>query len=990
MTVIKIDDWEDDDTSGAAVVTEDVVTEDVVTEDVVAEGSSAIAIDDWDDPTKIDKTQVLPTEEELNKDPLFQDTEESMGREFMYGFQNTPTDVNNLALWLDSKFPMPGWAHKYSLPSEKGDDVFKSVETLFGEGFMEKSEDERREILLGYRRANIEREYPVLSKRGDDYERSWSEAIGSFVGLLTTPTSLFPIGKTYKAATTIGGVLGFSYGATEGLALEGEIDAGDTALYTAGGAVLAPSMIWMGRTFVTKFKKVRAKKNKKQKVKAANELLNTYETLVYEAIDRGEGSKFLLRKLNQVLGLTSDDLMVAVKLAERKVHIPTTKEARLYFEAIEKVQGKPSKPGGAIDQLFGVVSTRIKDISVSVQHRVRKLEYNIHARLHVNYTKVAPFLEEFSKVKGKERDTLILSLYNGEFKQVESLLKKQGNTELLIAFKDVQKVLDKLYGQANEANLTLGYTENYFPRRVKDVEGIQIHFGKDKRNEMLRLIEEAALAKGAGLSRSEKADVINTYLLGSRTFSLGKFSSYKKERKIQEVTQELLKFYDDPEQALHTYIRRVINETEKKKFFGNAWEKGGLDSTDIDESIAQFLIEEQRRGSLNPGDLTELGELLQLRFGPGEQAPQQWIQNSKNILYAQTLGNVKAAATQIADVFLASYKNGIKPTVQALLSKKKIKLEDYGFTDIAEEFSSRSKTSKFMRTTFKWGGFTRVDRLGKETLLNGSFIKYTQMMKDPKKIQAFRKKWLPAFGDDLNELVENLKLNNHNNEQVRLLLWHDLSDMQPVSLIEMPAAYLKSPNLRALYMLKTFTIKQFDILRRDAFQLMKKKETRLEGVKNLIKYATVFTAGGMTADTIKDWMMGRKYDIKDSSLNTVWKLIGLSRYSGEKVLQRPVDTAIDVVKPPLNIWQDMLTDAWAAVDFDDSTEVTNKWVKGVPLVGGLAYEHFFGGKEEYAKKKAKESRGFRRGQRSSRGFNQGGYINEAAINKQMQSLLQKN
>ena len=243
MTVIKIDDWEDDDTSGAAVVTEDVVTEDVVTEDVVAEGSSAIAIDDWDDPTKIDKTQVLPTEEELNKDPLFQDTEESMGREFMYGFQNTPTDVNNLALWLDSKFPMPGWAHKYSLPSEKGDDVFKSVETLFGEGFMEKSEDERREILLGYRRANIEREYPVLSKRGDDYERSWSEAIGSFVGLLTTPTSLFPIGKTYKAATTIGGVLGFSYGATEGLALEGEIDAGDTALYAAGGAVLAPSMI---------------------------------------------------------------------------------------------------------------------------------------------------------------------------------------------------------------------------------------------------------------------------------------------------------------------------------------------------------------------------------------------------------------------------------------------------------------------------------------------------------------------------------------------------------------------------------------------------------------------------------------------------------------------------------------------------------------------------------------------------------------------------
>jgi len=956
---------------------EDTASTEVVSEPTVEKGNILLSQEDLEQYGGVDKTQTLAHIDEAN-DPLFQDTESSMGRDFMYGFQSTPTDVENLALWLTAKQPMPGWTYKHSLPDEAGDDTFKSVEALYGKDFMSKSEDERREQLLAYRQANLEREYPVLSKRGDNYERSWSEAVGSFIGMLSTPTSLIPIGKTLPVASAIGAGLGFTYGATEGLAQEGEIDTEDTAKYTLGGAILSPMMIWGGRQVVSKFSNIKGRREKKNKVKAANDLLNTYESLVYESINKGESSKFLLRKLNQVLGLTQDELLEAVKLAERKVHIPTPKEARLYFEAIEKVAGKPAKPGGGIEKIFGVVSTRIKNISVPTWHRIRKLEYNQHARLHNNYTKIAPFLEHFSKVKGDEREILMLSLYNGEFKQVESLLKKQGNTELLVAFKDTQHVLNKLHDEAAEAGLTLGYTENYFPRRVKDIDGLQLHFGEDKRNEILKLIEEAAVAKGARLSKSEQADVINNYLLGSRTFSLGKYSSYKKERKIQQVTPELLKFYDDPEQALHTYIRRVVTETEKKKFFGNAWEKGGLDSTDVDESIARFLIEEQRRGSLKPGDLTELGELIQLRFGPGEQAPQHWIQNSKNILYAQTLGNVKSAVTQLGDIFLASYKNGIKPTVQALLSSKKIKLEDYGFTDIAEEFASRSKTSNFMRQTFKWGGFTRIDRLGKETLLNSSFIKYSNLMTDPKKTQAFRKKWLPAFGDDLNELVDNLRAGKIDNKQVRLLLWHDLSDMQPVSLIEMPAAYLKSPDLRALYMLKTFTIKQFDIMRRDSFQLMKKKETRAEGVKNLIRYATVFTAGGMTADSIKDWMMGREYDIKDSALNTVWKLIGLSKYTGERAADRPLDTAFEIAKPPINIWQQMLNDAWKAVDLDSETEPTNKWIKGLPVVGTLAYEHLYGGKEEYKKKQDKERRGFSRGgvvsQMGRLSFNKGGGV----------------
>lgn len=329
-------------------------------------------------------------------DPLFKDDEVSMGTEFAYGFQKTPTDVENLSIYLTAKYPLPGWSHKYSLSHKEGDDFFKSVGELYGEDFMDLSEDERRERLKQFRKENLAAAYPVMSKReeeaGDKYDRSWSEAVGAFTGLLSTPTTAIPIGKSYKAATGIGALLGFSYGATEGLAQEGEVDWKTTGQYTATGAVLSPLMIWGGRQFTSRYKKAVDSRNLKKQTKAADELLNTYDSLVYEAVHKGDTNPVMIfRKLNQMLGITNEELTQAAKLAERKVHIPTKKEADLYFETVAHAEGKASKPGGSLDDFLGVISTRIKNIDVPIWHRLRKLEYNQHARLHTNYTEVAPF-----------------------------------------------------------------------------------------------------------------------------------------------------------------------------------------------------------------------------------------------------------------------------------------------------------------------------------------------------------------------------------------------------------------------------------------------------------------------------------------------------------------------------------------------------------------------------------------------------------------------
>ena len=236
------------------------------------------------------------------------------------------------------------------------------------------------------------------------------------------------------------------------------------------------------------------------------------------------------------------------------------------------------------------------------------------------------------------------------------------------------------------------------------------------------------------------------------------------------------------------------------------------------------------------------------------------------------------------------------------------------------------------------------------------------------------------------------------NSDVKLLLWHNLSDMQPVSLSEMPLKYLQNPNGRLLYMLKTFTIKQFDVMRRDSYQLMRATkpkldanqrvilvhpetqipipvgekngvpilvpdfEKRRQGAKNLLLYGTYFTAGGVASDSVKDWMMGREFVWEDSVVDKLWGLMGFNSYGADRVVKtgNVEEALIGLVKVPTNMWGDLVSDALAVtgasnylLDPDEDIEPTGEFIKAFPY-GNLAYNWFFGGREEAEERKEKK------------------------------------
>jgi len=948
-----------------------------------------------------DVSNLFPEEKESEIDNLFSDEpyvkelsdeekkqllggdERTFSRGFMRGYEKTPTLEENFGDWLESKYPMGRYDFsglKLIAPLWGGEGPYISPEEAYGQDFMALTEDERRERIQQLKKDYIAQKYPEFEGQTD---RTWGEAVGSLVGGAAGPSSLTPLGRTYKSATALGGITGFAYGASEGLAQEGEINPSTTAMYTGAGVVLGPVVKWAGDKVAAKFADNALKASEKE----ASSFVEAYQNVIYERMAIGEDTRSAFDYANKTFRVTDDTVQKFVDKAERKIYIPKQEEAQLYIDLVRFNQTgtAPMKSRGRFsstaDEILGVLSTRVKKVSVPIWHRLRKLDYNQHSRLHNINTEVKPFLENLTSLPNDVKQSVDRALLNGNFDGVESAIKASGNREMLGQFNTVKSVLDDIYKEAKESGIDIGFTENYFPRFIKDYDGLKNQLGTEQADVLEELMSAAAKKKGSALTSSEEGDIINKYIRGIPIGVDFKKIGFTQQRKIEEIPEELMQFYASPEESLQHYIRKTINEIEKRKFFGGGYQKNKLGTTNIEDSIGGLIAKEKELGNIDKNRIDELKNLLRVRFNEGEIGTGPGTQLVKDVLYMETLGNPLSAATQIGDTFLATYKNGIKPVIQSFLEKNKIRLDDYGFTEIAEEFASKSGLNKALNFTFKWTGFRGVDRIGKETILNSSLIKYTNQVKDPKKAAQFREKWKVAFGDDVDNLMSDLQTGKVSDD-VKMLLWHDLSDMQPVSLSEMPEKYLKMNQGRIMYMLKTFTIKQLDIIRRDVVQQIKTPGSRMEGVKNAAKYMAAFQAGGMTSDAVKSWMSGREYDMEDSVIENFWRMAGIGRYTATKMTEKPVETTAQLALPPVNIWDGMIQDIKDLIvsTYDPEVEVKGKSVKSLPIVGRLLYEHGMGGKEEFAEKKLEEeldAAGFAKGgmlDQSRQLFRRGGYL----------------
>lgn len=400
--------------------------------------------------------------------------------------------------------------------------------------------------------------------------------------------------------------------------------------------------------------------------------------------------------------------------------------------------------------------------------------------------------------------------------------------------------------------------------------------------------------------------------------------------------------------------RKEIKELEKE--LDSIFTKEDRESA-LNKSIGAYTKNLVDNEIISIKDEAKVKQILKARFN--QRGVSGVIAELKNLGYIYTMGNPLSAVTQVADLSLSAYKNGFFDTalgIKKAIGRKKITKKDLGIDKIAQEFETDSKTGKLVDKIFKLVGIENIDALGKETFINAAFERLKRQAQDSlsskKNASNFNKYLETIFGKQAAEQVKKDLVNDVISRDVKYLLFSEISDVQPISLAEMPEIYLTSGNGRIAYMLKTYSIKLLDVFRNDVLIQMRTDPVR--ALRNFVRLSTFVVMANMGVDVLKDLIMGREIDLKPTFIDNILKLALLSKYQVDKSAKDGIGkTILANALPPSNIFDDLGKDLGDEKFRTGEKPITHlRTIKNIPIAGKLYY-WWFGGGSEYKEKEKK-------------------------------------
>lgn len=568
-----------------------------------------------------------------------------------------------------------------------------------------------------------------------------------------------------------------------------------------------------------------------------------------------------------------------------------------------------SKVGGALlqatDHALGAASTRVLNHSPKIHRATVNLFRKNLEDVHGHFQQVEPFIKRLKELPADVQNVVTRAVMTGDGGVISKLLDHLGDATLKDGYKKLRSSLDSLGDQLAGLNRFKKNTTEYFPRVVVDKDGLMAavrkKWGAEEGSKIEAALTEAnaeSMRKnGRGLNQVEESAIINQILFTDKRATQ---PGWTKSRQIEEITPELLQFYATPAESLHTYIRAAVEDINKAKFFGKYarnMKKGNQEFLDTDRSINNLIAEEVKAGTLTDEGAREVASVLKSVFS--DKAPARFVQAAKNLSYAGLLGNFWSAGTQLGDVVMQTYLQGIKPTLESLVrqvtGKQFVDMKDFGLLDsLVAEFATQGKTARYVNKVFKYSLFQGVDRFGKNTALNAAIARARSAVQSESGQLKFANKYGPAFGDDVSKLISELKSGKFS-DLTKEWAFLELSRSQPVTRFEMSQWWLDSPNVgRSALILKSFMLKQLDIARRDGVNLIKAGKVA-EGTLKLAQLGVVLGLAGTASDVVKQFMtsgvdvlMGEEPTSIDVGLADIpinmFKTFGLTEYVKDQVL----------------------------------------------------------------------------------------------------------
>jgi hypothetical protein len=615
--------------------------------------------------------------------------------------------------------------------------------------------------------------------------------------------------------------------------------------------------------------------------------------------------------------------------------------------------------GQGMDYILGTLHTRIASISQPIATKLRKFEFDSKKMTADLYDESAPLVQGMLKIQGQAKNDLSMALFNRRFDIAENILRREA-PDLVPELRRVTAKINSVKDDLVKAGYDLeDAPAGYWPRLVKDYEGLMGQLDATPRNQVRQALQDRATKEGVSIEQLDPLtrsavinNVLTTPIQGKVTI---KASSYGKGRVIDDVTDELLPYYATPEESLEFFYRSASHNISKAKFFGKF-----DDPASIQNSVGKLLDDERASGRLTEDQISKVTGMLQSRFIQGERSPSSFIRAVREVGYATTIANPLSALVQLGDTATAAIMHGLRNTIAAMFGRRSIKLDDIGMRDrIVQELEDTSGT---LNKLFRWSGFKAIDKFGKETLINAAYRKGKAMTSTQAGRDAFRRKYGRIYGDDVEGLMNDLQSGNIS-ENVKFHLFNELSDVQPITLSEVPQAYLDSPNGRIAYMLKTFTLKQYDLIRKNIVQEAKRGNIGA-ATTYALRYAIFMSVANGTIQTVRDALQGRitsgdeAMEVFPSAM--LWEglsVLGFNQYVSERYLQRGdiKGFATNIIMPPTPLFDAMTKEFADAFAGDESSREASfePILRNTPIVGStlpllaMWYNFMFGGLEDY-------------------------------------------
>jgi hypothetical protein len=475
----------------------------------------------------------------------------------------------------------------------------------------------------------------------------------------------------------------------------------------------------------------------------------------------------------------------------------------------------------------------------------------------------------------------------------------------------VQPLLDDLRTKAVTADMPVGYLYEYFPRKVKDLEGLLNFYGediKDDFNSRMAKIDKAREDNELKMNTDERAAEFRKYMLEEMyKQNVGeRIPGFLKKRGKGMLSEEELQFYEDPEVALGGYVNTIIIETGKAELLGNgALRRNKRDMLDgrstykvnlrnQNGTLSRLVTELNNRGELSDRQLGDLFFGLDQMFGPADKNENQYAELGRTVSYGQLLVDPTTTLSQLYDLAFIALDNNLASIVKTIFTKKDFTLLDAGIDPklMSAEFQSDNVGAKFdMGKIVKAGlglsGFRAMDALMKETNLTVNYNRYKKLSKlspNSSKFKKFRSEVEFMVGkEDADRTINDFKNGVYDSPYVRELVVRKLLETQPVNAFEMPMAIRKNPNLRMFYTMKSFILKQGNLINDRMISVIRSKtasgEEKRRAIAELIKLIFTFMMAGVPIDFIKDMIAGRDVYPEDYVDNALLRMFGLSKYN---------------------------------------------------------------------------------------------------------------